>query len=106
MSELAANRHQTLVSAFSARSERSATAIRDLWELERGGALERPLRAIVPSYLHMHCNRVLRHWSAEKELMIVSALVKHYRSALARAGHLDRRVEPAGEGECPQHSEG
>jgi thiopeptide-type bacteriocin biosynthesis protein len=91
--ELSAGRHHAVVDAFAERSRRAAAAIRDLWALEHGGALETPLRTVVVSFMHMHCNRVLRHWTVHEELMITSTLLKHYRSLLARGGNVEPRTE-------------
>ncbi len=58
--------------------------IEELQDLERQGRLQRPLRDIVPSLVHMHVNRMIRTAANQHELVIYDFLERLYASRLAR----------------------
>jgi thiopeptide-type bacteriocin biosynthesis protein len=67
------------------RSERLAPLVEELRVRERAGQLSLPLAEIVPSFLHMHVNRILRSGHRKHEFVLYDFLSRLYKSRAARA---------------------
>jgi thiopeptide-type bacteriocin biosynthesis protein len=76
--------------ALAARSERLRDIARELRDRERAGRLIVPIREIAASFLHMHCNRLLRAGQRAQELVLYDWLLRLYESEAARA----RKAKP------------
>lgn len=70
--------------ALRRRSKRLRPVVAELRACEAAGRLVLPLRTIVPSYLHMHANRLLRSTQRQQELIIYHLLASHYSALLHR----------------------
>lgn len=64
------------------RSRKIKSDIEGLFGLERSGALERPLTAIMESVLHMNVNRMSRTLPNAHELVLYDWLKRHYERQL------------------------
>lgn len=62
-----------------------------LHERERAGLLDRPVAALMPSFLHMHANRMLRAAARAQELVLYTFLDRLYEGRMARAKQDARR---------------
>jgi lantibiotic biosynthesis protein len=71
--------------ALARRSTRSTAVIADLQAAEKAGKLTAPIRELVGSYIHMHCNRLLRAAQRAQELVLYDFLTRLYESQIARA---------------------
>jgi thiopeptide-type bacteriocin biosynthesis protein len=60
--------------------------------------LNTPIRAILPSIIHMFVNRLSRSAGPEHELVVYDYLVQLYRSQLARSAHAQERQRVVTEG--------
>ena len=86
-----------LAGAFAAlhvRSERLAPLTAELRALEAGGALTLPLLDLLPSYIHMFVNRLIRSDQRAHELVLYDFLHRLTQSRLARAGSRSRATGP------------
>jgi len=70
---------------FAARSVANAPIIAELRAAELRGALTLSLAELVPSYIHMHVNRLIRSAQRAHELVLYDLLARLYESRLARA---------------------
>jgi thiopeptide-type bacteriocin biosynthesis protein len=70
---------------LAARSERLRDVARQLAQRERENRLIVPMRTIAASFLHMHCNRLLRAAQRQHELVLYDWLLRLYESEAARA---------------------
>ena len=70
---------------FRRRSEKLAPIVAELKAFEQEGRLSVPLADLMPSYIHMHANRLLRSAQRQQELAIYDLLTKLYESQAARA---------------------
>jgi thiopeptide-type bacteriocin biosynthesis protein len=70
--------------SFNARSESLRDVVNDLGVAEREGRLTRPIAELLPSYIHMHVNRVLRGDQRNEEIVAYDGLSRTYASYLAR----------------------
>ena len=66
------------------RSERLAAVVAELQACERTGRLTVSIADLLPSYIHMHANRLLRSAQREQELVIYDLLTRLYESRIAR----------------------
>jgi thiopeptide-type bacteriocin biosynthesis protein len=77
------------------RSPRVRAIVEQLRACERAGRLSVPLRELVPGFLRMHCNRLLRSDLRAQELVIYDFLQRLYVSEAARGRS---PASPAGTG--------
>jgi class I lanthipeptide synthase len=70
---------------FAARSVANAPIIAELRAAEQRGALTLSVPELVPSYIHMHVNRLIRSAQRAHELVLYDLLARLYESRLARA---------------------
>jgi lantibiotic biosynthesis protein len=70
---------------ITARSAANAPIIAELRAAERRGDLTLPIVDLVPSYIHMHANRLIRSAQRAHELVLYDLLVRLYESQVARA---------------------
>ncbi|HEX4419622.1 MAG TPA: thiopeptide-type bacteriocin biosynthesis protein, partial [Kofleriaceae bacterium] len=70
---------------LTARSVANAPIIAELRAAEQRGALTLSIDDLVPSYIHMHVNRLIRSAQRAHELVIYDLLVRLYESKQARA---------------------
>jgi thiopeptide-type bacteriocin biosynthesis protein len=70
---------------FQQRSIAHRGIVARLREAERSGRLSVPIEELVPSYLHMHANRVLRTAARAQETVLYDFLDRLYESEEARA---------------------
>ena len=68
--------------ALTALARRSAAILPVAAELR---ALGLPLDTLLPSYVHMHVNRMIRSAPRAHELVLYDLLRRHYDSQIARA---------------------
>jgi thiopeptide-type bacteriocin biosynthesis protein len=73
------------LAVLRSRSERLAPLVEELRARERAGRLSLPLAEIVPSFVHMHVNRILRSGHRKHELVLYDFLSRLYESRAARA---------------------
>jgi thiopeptide-type bacteriocin biosynthesis protein len=66
------------------RSADNAPIIAELRATEQRGALTLPVVDLVPSYIHMHANRLIRSAQRAHELVLYDLLVRLYEGKLAR----------------------
>lgn len=71
-------------SVFAARSRSMLKIAEDMKAAETTGGLRRPLLQVLPSFLHMHANRVIRDDHLRLEFTIYDALSRAYKSIFAR----------------------
>jgi thiopeptide-type bacteriocin biosynthesis protein len=71
--------------ALGRRSERSKAVCAELRAAEQAGKLTAPIADLVGSYIHMHCNRLLRAAQRAQELVLYDFLTRLYESQIARA---------------------
>ena len=86
--------------AYRRRSRSLAPVVLALKSADHAGRLTRPLAAIVPSFIHMHANRLLRSGHGAQELVLYDWLVRLYESRAKRtqnAGRFARRRHDVGE---------
>ena len=69
---------------FARRSERTRPLAARLRALAAAGRLDVPLLELVPSYLHMHVNRMLRSAQRAQELVLYDLLTRLYEGRRAR----------------------
>ena len=70
--------------ALSARSERLRPIVDELRARDRAGELTIGLEQLAASFLHMHCNRLLRAGHRMQELVLYDLLLRLYESEAAR----------------------
>jgi thiopeptide-type bacteriocin biosynthesis protein len=70
---------------IAARSAANAPILAELRAAEQRGQLTAPLLELVPSYIHMHVNRLIRSAQRAHELVLYDLLVRLYESQAARA---------------------
>ncbi|MEZ4386975.1 MAG: lantibiotic dehydratase [Candidatus Krumholzibacteriia bacterium] len=70
--------------AFLRRSRCLDRVIGQLRELQEQGLLSRPIESIVPSFLHMHVNRLIHTRARAHECLVFSYLSRLYSSRCAR----------------------
>jgi thiopeptide-type bacteriocin biosynthesis protein len=70
---------------IAARSAANAPIVAELRAAEQRGQLTAPLVELVPSYIHMHVNRMVRSAQRAHELVLYDLLVRLYESQVARA---------------------
>src|SRR5262245_56787472 len=73
------------VEVLNQRSIRIAPFVHELMHREEAGRLPQPLTAIVPSYVHMHVNRLLRSAHRRQEVVLYDFLGRFYQSHAVRA---------------------
>jgi thiopeptide-type bacteriocin biosynthesis protein len=73
-----------ILQAYETRSARLVPLVRRLERMERIGRLTRGVRDIVPSYVHMHVNRMMASTSATVEYTLYDFLVRAYAGWVAR----------------------
>lgn len=91
-----------LAAGFAIVRERSARLrplVSELQRLERAGRLDRSPVQIVPAYVHMHMNRMMRSASRKHELVVYDFLTRLYES---HAQRLRATVESRADGAQPQ----
>jgi lantibiotic biosynthesis protein len=66
------------------RSHKLASIVAELQSRERKGALSASIPRLMPSYIHMHANRLLRSAQRQQELVIYDLLTRLYESQLKR----------------------
>jgi thiopeptide-type bacteriocin biosynthesis protein len=71
--------------ALAARSERLRAVAGELRAREQAGRLTVPIKALAGSFLHMHCNRLLKANQRMQELVLYDWLLRLYESEAARA---------------------
>lgn len=71
--------------SFCRRSERLAPIFAQLRAHEGAGRLSSPLTNLLPSYAHMHANRLLRSAHRRQELVLYEFLARLYHSRVVRA---------------------
>jgi thiopeptide-type bacteriocin biosynthesis protein len=71
--------------ALCARSQALAPLVAALRATEARGELTLPVDELLPSYLHLFVNRVIRSDPRAHEFVLYELLAAHYRSALGRA---------------------
>ena len=79
-----------LAPGFDILRERSANLqplVKELRTLERDGKLTLPIVQLVPSFIHMHVNRLLRSAARAHELVLYDFLGRVYQSRIARQTH-------------------
>jgi len=72
-----------LSAVFDMRSSRLTAPARLLNELDVAGKLSRPIAQIIPSFVHMHVNRVLPSAHRAHELVLYDFLARAYSSVVA-----------------------
>jgi lantibiotic biosynthesis protein len=72
------------VELFRQRSVELRPIAEELRAADQAGRLTAPLAAIADSYVHMHCNRLLRSAQRAQELVLYDLLQRFYESQLAR----------------------
>jgi len=70
---------------LAARSTANAPIIAELRAAEQRGALTLPIIDLVPSYIHMHVNRLIRSAQRAHEVVLYDLLVRLYESQAARS---------------------
>jgi len=80
---------------IAARSLAHAPIVADLRAAEQRGALTMPIVDLVPSYIHMNVNRLIRSAQRAHEVVLYDLLVRLYESKLARAKGKTRRKPDA-----------
>jgi thiopeptide-type bacteriocin biosynthesis protein len=70
---------------IAARSAANAPIVAELRAAEQRGQLAAPIVELVPSYIHMHVNRMIRSAQRAHELVLYDLLVRLYESQVARA---------------------
>jgi thiopeptide-type bacteriocin biosynthesis protein len=70
---------------IAARSAANAPILAELRAAEQRGQLTAPIVELVPSYIHMHVNRLIRSAQRAHELVLYDLLVRLYESQAARA---------------------
>jgi class I lanthipeptide synthase len=70
---------------ITARSAAHAPIVAELRAAEQRGQLTLPIVDLVPSYIHMHVNRLIRSAQRAHELVLYDLLVRLYESQAARA---------------------
>jgi thiopeptide-type bacteriocin biosynthesis protein len=70
---------------LAARSVAHAPIIAELFAAERRGALTLPVVDLLPSYIHMQINRLIRSAQRAHELVLYDLLVRLYEARAARA---------------------
>lgn len=70
---------------IAARSAASAPIVAELRAAEQRGELTLPILELVPSYIHMNVNRLIRSAQRAHELVLYDLLVRLYESQVARA---------------------
>jgi thiopeptide-type bacteriocin biosynthesis protein len=93
------------------RSQHLAPVVAELQACERAGQLALPLAEVVPSYIHMQVNRLLRSAARQQERVLYDFLARYYEARVARASETcNGRGGPAGEpgstGGPPRASDG
>jgi thiopeptide-type bacteriocin biosynthesis protein len=71
--------------ALALRSDRLRGVAENLRARERAGQLTVPISHLAASFLHMHCNRLLRANHRRQELVLYDWLLRLYESEAARA---------------------
>ena len=66
------------------RSRNLARVVAELQSTERKGGLSVSISMLMPSYIHMHANRLLRSAQREQELVIYDLLTRFYESQAKR----------------------
>jgi thiopeptide-type bacteriocin biosynthesis protein len=66
------------------RSRNLSGIVQELQSRERAGDLSVALTSLMPSYIHMHANRLLRSAQRQQELVIYDLLTRLYESELKR----------------------
>jgi lantibiotic biosynthesis protein len=66
------------------RSQKLGPIVEELKSHEQAGRLSVPLPRLMPSYIHMHANRLLRSAQRQQELVIYDLLTRLYESHLKR----------------------
>ncbi|HET9626748.1 MAG TPA: lantibiotic dehydratase [Kofleriaceae bacterium] len=80
---------------LAARSLANAPIIAELRAAEQRGQLTLPIADLVPSYIHMNVNRLIRSAQRAHELVLYDLLVRLYESKVARAKGKTRRKPDA-----------
>src|SRR5262249_13449152 len=70
---------------IAARSADNAPIVAELRAAEQRGHLTLSVAELVPSYIHMHVNRMIRSAQRAHELVLYDLLVRLYESQTARA---------------------
>jgi len=70
---------------IAARSAAHAPVLAELRAAEQRGQLTVPVADVVPSYIHIHVNRLIRSAQRAHELVRYDLLVRRYESQAARA---------------------
>jgi thiopeptide-type bacteriocin biosynthesis protein len=70
---------------LAARTVANAPIIEELRAAERRGALTHTIVELVPSYIHMHVNRLIRSAARAHELVLYDLLARLYEGQVARA---------------------
>jgi len=70
--------------AIERRSERCRPIAAELAELEARGELTCSVNELLPSYLHMFVNRIVRSAQRAHEYVLYDLLFSHYRSQAGR----------------------
>jgi thiopeptide-type bacteriocin biosynthesis protein len=73
------------VAVLHRRSEHLSQIIAALKTCEEAGLLSAPSARLLPSYIHMHANRLLRSAQRQQELVIYDLMTRLYESRIARA---------------------
>ena len=68
------------------RSERMLPIVLELQQCARSGRLSKSLPDLVVSFVHMHCNRLLRSEARKHELIVTDFLQRAYYSKLNQSG--------------------
>jgi len=66
------------------RSRNLARVVAELQSIERKGGLSVSISMLMPSFIHMHANRLLRSAQREQELVIYDLLTRFYESQARR----------------------
>jgi thiopeptide-type bacteriocin biosynthesis protein len=72
------------LSVFRQRSERLAPIVAQLKELESSGRLVGTVADLIPSYIHMHVNRIIRAAARAHELVLYDFVGHLHQSKRAR----------------------
>jgi thiopeptide-type bacteriocin biosynthesis protein len=80
------------LAVLQARSRRLAGIVRKLTLSEQQGRLSLSLRRLMPHYIHMHVNRVLRDAHRRQELVLYHLLTRLYESQLKKLHPASRRT--------------
>jgi lantibiotic biosynthesis protein len=73
------------IAVLHRRSEQVVPIVAELKACEESGRLSGSIADLLPSYVHMHANRLLRSAQRMQEFVIYDLLVRIYESRLARA---------------------